>query len=104
MESLPILLVQVGRRHRHAELHVACPYCGQTCLDKGRLREHVRRDCGELERDCIPADQIRHVRQADFDRDPCYAPLYQVRWALLPWGQRHRPGRCPAALLATQAC
>lgn len=64
---------------------MACPYCGEAFLDKGGLREHVRRSCTELERDCIPSDQIRRTRQEDFDRDPCYAALYQVRMDGQPW-------------------
>ena len=70
----------MGRTHGHAwgAADVACPYCGAACQDRAGLREHVRRECGELERDCIPANQIWRMRQEDFDRDPCYAALYEV--------------------------
>ena len=58
----------------------ACPYCGHACRDKGALREHIRHDCAKLESDCIPPEHVRRMRQADFDRDPCYAALHEVGW------------------------
>lgn len=95
------LACQVGRAHGHrwaGNVMAACPYCGHACRDRGALREHIRQECRELEADCIPPEHTRRMRQQDFDRDPCYAPLHVV--ILSPsymQAQRpHMPGSVPA--------
>ncbi|CAL8467740.1 g7278 [Coccomyxa elongata] len=95
----------VGKRHSGGESVSACPYCGEPCSDRGKLKDHIRHQCQDLEIDCIPAAQIRRIRQEELDSDPCYAPVHQVhsdmgRIVIRPM---HREHIFETALLLTEA-
>lgn len=74
-------LLQVGRKHAGAwtgQQHT-CPYCGKAHGEAGALRDHIRSGCRCIENEYTPARYTRYARQRNFDMDPRYEALLDVR-------------------------